>query len=340
MTGLDVRVAAFVLPLLAGYGLALTVATGADPVAVAQIAWLFAGTAAPVAACLYVARRGVLHIVRREPLLCGNDARWMLLGILCIGLLFPSFGVFKQLLLPGRGFPYDPALATAERLLLGGLAPWQVTHVLFGNIWATLLLDRIYSFWSLIFCLFPLLIPIAARDSRLRGRMLIAWALTWLLVGTLAAFLLGSAGPCYYNVLIGPDANFALLNARLDLLARQGSQLGFELTNITFQQHLLQAFDSGQPAPAGGISAMPSMHVAMATLIALSGRAVSRGLGHVLAGYAVLIWIASVHLGWHYGLDGPVGALLTIGVWRLSALLIGPLETGQPVSGRLAPQLS
>jgi membrane-associated phospholipid phosphatase len=45
-----------------------------------------------------------------------------------------------------------------------------------------------------------------------------------------------------------------------------------------------------------------------------------------MTAYAVLIWIGSVYLGWHYATDGIVGASMTIGLWKLSGKLAEPFE--------------
>jgi membrane-associated phospholipid phosphatase len=64
-----------------------------------------------------------------------------------------------------------------------------------------------------------------------------------------------------------------------------------------------------------GISAMPSMHVAIATLFALVCWRVRRWLGIVMATYAVIIMLGSVHLGWHYAVDGYLGAAGMLAIW-------------------------
>lgn len=66
---------------------------------------------------------------------------------------------------------------------------------------------------------------------------------------------------------------------------------------------------------------MPSMHVATAALVACLGFAVRPSLGVVGVLAAVVTEVASVALGWHYALDGYVGAALAIGVWWISGRL-------------------
>jgi hypothetical protein len=70
-----------------------------------------------------------------------------------------------------------------------------------------------------------------------------------------------------------------------------------------------------------GISAMPSMHIAMACWAALALRAYSRKMQWVGWTYVGLIWFGSVHLGWHYFTDGVVGALGALVVWQLAGVI-------------------
>ncbi|MBC7939414.1 MAG: phosphatase PAP2 family protein, partial [Chitinophagaceae bacterium] len=72
----------------------------------------------------------------------------------------------------------------------------------------------------------------------------------------------------------------------------------------------------------GGISAMPSIHVAVSATMAFAAYSLNRRLGHIVAVFATLIWIGSVHLAWHYALDGVVGALMAYGIWRMSGALV------------------
>ena len=63
--------------------------------------------------------------------------------------------------------------------------------------------------------------------------------------------------------------------------------------------------------PFLSISAMPSVHVAIAVLFALAGREAGRVAGLVLTAYALVVLVGSVHLGWHYAVDGYFAALAT-----------------------------
>ena len=66
----------------------------------------------------------------------------------------------------------------------------------------------------------------------------------------------------------------------------------------------------------GGISAMPSVHNGLAALFAFAAFRINRKAGWAMAAYAALIWIGSIHLGWHYAIDGIVSIALAWGIWR------------------------
>jgi len=84
---------------------------------------------------------------------------------------------------------------------------------------------------------------------------------------------------------------------------------------------------------------MPSVHNGLAFLFALAGWKLSRPLGYLFGAYALLIWVGSIHLGWHYGVDGIVAIGLTLGIWRVCGRIADRLE--RPLLGRSpAPALA
>jgi hypothetical protein len=52
----------------------------------------------------------------------------------------------------------------------------------------------------------------------------------------------------------------------------------------------------------------------------------TRWLAWALFGYAILLWIGTVHLGWHCAVDSEISALLLYPIWRLSGWLAGDRE--------------
>jgi hypothetical protein len=72
---------------------------------------------------------------------------------------------------------------------------------------------------------------------------------------------------------------------------------------------------------------MPSVHNGVAFLFALAAWRANRPLGVLFGAYALLIWIGSIHLGWHYGLDGVVAVALTLWIWRVCGRIADRLES-------------
>lgn len=67
---------------------------------------------------------------------------------------------------------------------------------------------------------------------------------------------------------------------------------------------------------------MPSMHVAMAFLFWLAMRRISRLHGNVFLGFFFVTWIGSVHLAYHYAVDGIVAVIAVWAIWRISGTLL------------------
>jgi hypothetical protein len=60
---------------------------------------------------------------------------------------------------------------------------------------------------------------------------------------------------------------------------------------------------------------MPSIHVAMPLVYALAARATAPWLAVAFGIYGLLILVGSVHLGWHYAVDGYVSLVLVVALW-------------------------
>jgi hypothetical protein len=63
------------------------------------------------------------------------------------------------------------------------------------------------------------------------------------------------------------------------------------------------------------------MHVAVATVMALTSWRQNRWLGAAGWLYVLLIFLGSVQLNWHYAVDGYVAVLGTWLIWRASGVL-------------------
>ena len=338
----DRRAAVVVLGSVFAYGFVMQRLSGVSVGSLIGVVMMFEPIAAAV--ILFVALVATTVWIARPDVRDNVESRlfWLLVAGSMAWLTFPLFGMFKQVVLPLRGFLWDSSLAHIGRLLLG-VSPWQVTHSVFGSLGATRFLDSVYSLWLILIFAFPMVAAVAFGDPRVRFRLIFSWFSAWVVIGTLAAWVFASAGPIYYNSLVGPDANYAALQLRLAGLERLATADGHPLAALEFQPILLNAFRLRDYTPAGGISAMPSMHVALAILLVISGFQRNRLWGIALTTYALLIWIASIHFGWHYFVDGPVAALMMFSLWWASAPLAArlyPAPDGSPITavhGELSP---
>lgn len=227
-------------------------------------------------------------------------------------VLFMAAFLYHKTVMPGRvPFAWDAVFARWEALAFGGHQPWELIQPFVGHPPITILLDLVYSSWLLmVFVVWAGLLASARTPRTVRIRYWRATAISWVVIGIVMATALSSAGPCYYgNVVTGQPDPFAALNV---YLADVGTI--FPLSQIETRQFLWDVYTGRSDLP-GGISAMPSMHNAQAALFAAVGFSLSRRLGIAMTAYAVLIFIGSIHLGWHYALDGVVGCAAALAIW-------------------------
>jgi hypothetical protein len=243
---------------------------------------------------------------------------------LLFAVLMASFNAFKQMVLPLAGFRYDPLFAWLDRLLFLGNDPWRVLHAAVGSPAAVLVTDRAYHGWFV-----PMAFGVLAcawlptSTYRLRNQYMLSYIAIWVGTGSILAFLLPSAGPCFYEHFVGPSAHFAGLTR--DLLAAQAAT-GSELASLSNQAGLLRLFGGHTLTVGAGISAMPSVHNGLAVLFAIAAYRINKWAGYAFAAYAFLIYLGSVYLGWHYALDGLVSAGLTFAIWRAVGRLMDRFE--------------
>ncbi|HEU5041609.1 MAG TPA: phosphatase PAP2 family protein [Gemmatimonadales bacterium] len=188
------------------------------------------------------------------------------------------------------GFLWDGRLAAADRWLHGGVTPDHYLRWLLDSPGLLRAVDLFYleGFW--IGCV-SVLLWWGWRQDPERGRFFTAFALVWLVLGALVATVFSSAGPCYYQLVTG-DPLYARL---METLHRQ------PLAATGIQELLWRNYLGQATGVAEGISAFPSIHVAMPALFAWSARGAWRWPAW---SFCLLVLLGSVALGWYYALDG------------------------------------
>jgi len=229
------------------------------------------------------------------------------MGTVLVGLGASFFLPLKYAIPALVPFWLDRPLAAGERYVFGADA-WRIADALFG--WALVPIDRVYGTWlpvQSVVLFSVVLLPPSVQKSR----AIIAYVLAWFLLGVVAAVLLASAGPVFYDRLLGGD-QFAALTKRLSA--------GAWITR-TESDAMWASFENQRPGMVLGMSAMPSIHVAIAVWMWLAARSLWRAAAPAAASYAIFIWIGSVQLGWHYASDGLAGALGMLAVWWITQTL-------------------
>jgi hypothetical protein len=200
-----------------------------------------------------------------------------------------------------------------DRSLHGGRYPWELLQPVVSIRFAAETLVLLYTFgWFFTVQGITVWQALAAPSHR-RSRFLIASVLAWPLAGNLLAGAYLSAGPWF--------------DARLDPYGSQFLALGEQIARLGgrtqwAQDYLYSAYE-GRAAweVAAGISAMPSMHLVIATIVAcfLWGYGL---VGRLLGVTFVLgIFVGSVVLGWHYAVDSYAGILVGMFLWLVAGQL-------------------
>lgn len=215
----------------------------------------------------------------------------ILIGLPLLAIHFSALTWVKPVLPMVGGFSADPMLAQAEGFLVD---PWRVAHVVAGP--RNAVIDWLYAAW------FPVCIGtfsfVLFSFHRSRVPVIVSFFLTTAAC-MMFQFAFPSAGPVFY-ALAGHGDRFADLGPNLPPLASHGAE-------YLWRYHVGE--DIGRFI---GISAMPSVHVALAAWVAIATRQMWPPVFPCALVWAGLIGFGSVYLGWHYALDGVAGAILAL----------------------------
>jgi hypothetical protein len=248
-------------------------------------------------------------------------------SVITITPLMISFSALKEIIPLIRPFSWDSTFEQWDRVLAFGYAPWELLQPIIGYPIVTMMFDVAYDLWFII--IFGVLIWQAffAAASPTRMQYLLAFSLCWFIAGNVLAVAFASVGPCYYGFLHSTDPYAAQL-AYLREASREWPLLAPHI------QDRLWASYAETKGVNIGISAMPSMHVVAAVLTALIARQSGKWLGIVLTAYAAAIVIGSVHLAWHYAVDGIAGIAVAILFWHAAGVFVRSNTTSPVLESR------
>jgi len=233
-------------------------------------------------------------------------------GILASLLIMLTFRVHDAWKSTLTDYTWDATLRTWD-LRLHGTDPWRILDPLLSPV--TQAIDQIYFGWYYV------LVGAMAwqawnPDRRTRTRFFVTMALMFVLLGTVVAHWMASGGPVFYGGLVPGPNPYTPLIASLTAAHAANPLWAVDLQRLVWDNYV-----EGNHAFWITMSAMPSMHVAIAVLFACAGWATRRWLGLLFTGFALLIQVGSVHLGWHYAVDGYFAAVVVIALWCLTRRL-------------------
>ena len=172
------------------------------------------------------------------------------------------------------------------------------------------IIDWFYMLWFLFLALFCLLMAWSTK-RRLRLNFFIVSLIVWTIFGSVLGTTFSSAGPCYYDKVVDEKANpYQPLMDKLN-----GINSIKPLWAIHNQKGIWKAHLEKKWLPFGGISAMPSVHVAMAVVFALTAWQINKFFGSFFIFYLIVMQVGSVVLRWHYAVDGYLSIILTYLTW-------------------------
>jgi hypothetical protein len=239
-----------------------------------------------------------------------------------------SFTYMKSVIPLLHPFYLDPALHHWDQVLHFGVDPWRILQPVLGYTWITFAINFVYALWFFVLQATLVLQAASTGDRKRRMQFLLSMSLSWALIGSLVATFLSSAGPCYYGLVVdGPNPYTPLLDYLHGVVQNLtvggfGLEAHLPLTSQMLQDMLWQSYSTSDFGMVRGISAAPSMHLASTWLIARLAWSIGGKARFFGAAFLGFIFIGSIHLGWHYALDGYLAMAGAWVLWRVVGWLL------------------
>jgi membrane-associated phospholipid phosphatase len=232
------------------------------------------------------------------------------------GLIFPIFlggYTWAKCSIPfAVGYGWEKTWADADHLLFG-MDAWRWAHAIFPASTAQAWTFFYAVIWGFALVFSGALVSVFA-SRRFVATFFTAMMMSWLIGGIAMAYALSAAGPVFAHL-----ADPALADRFLPLREHLAGILPADnMVSIT-QRYLAAGMDVKIALKGGGVSAMPSMHIATASIFLVAARR-TRWVTLALL-FLALTLLGSVYLGYHYAVDAPVAAIVAVICWLATSRL-------------------
>jgi hypothetical protein len=264
---------------------------------------------APSGVASLISRRMIARLLDNDRI--GNAVH----ALVILSPLLIAFTALKEDIAIIHPFSWDATFAHWDRILGMGRMPWEMLQPFLGFPAITITINFCYDAWFI--AMFGILLwqIFSVAQATLRLQFLLSFALAWFFGGSVLAMIFSSAGPCFYDYLFPGGSPYTAQMAYLHGIG------GDWVWSLAVQDELWRAYTTGV-GKFRGISAMPSMHVTIAVLLAIFGWRKNRGLGLALTTFTAVVLVGSVHLAWHYTVDGLAAIVVAFACWAAAGLMV------------------
>ena len=248
-------------------------------------------------------KRAVLSLVQALPLL------------LFVFLFMPVFGGVKSTIGMLQPYSWDETFIRWDEVLHGADV-WLLMQPVLGKPEITYVISILYQVWILLlYVAFPF-VCLHRSNEKVRRQMIVSYLLSWIVIGSIMAHFFASVGPCFLEPITGNDRFVPQMEYLLSVNEE------YPLMMLQVQEILLESYLNGEPGLGRGISAMPSMHIAIAALFTIYAWRLSRAWGIIAGLFLLVTYLGSVHLAYHYAVDAYVSIAAVIFIWWFSGRIV------------------